>query len=35
MEKIVSTSQSNGQKIQCHFPLMKGLVGQQQVLFGK
>ncbi|KAG6330021.1 hypothetical protein ID866_9067 [Astraeus odoratus] len=32
LEKIVSMAQSNGWKMQCHYMLMKGLVGQQQLL---
>ncbi|KAG6326892.1 hypothetical protein ID866_12197 [Astraeus odoratus] len=35
LEKIVSTSQSNGWKMQQHFLLMEGLVGQQQMLVSK
>ncbi|KAG6329865.1 hypothetical protein ID866_9225 [Astraeus odoratus] len=35
LEKIVSMSQSNGQKMQQHFLLMEGLVGQQQMLVSK
>ncbi|KAG6326061.1 hypothetical protein ID866_13028 [Astraeus odoratus] len=30
LEQIVSTSQSNGWKMQWHYMLMEGLVGQQQ-----
>ncbi|KAG6327136.1 hypothetical protein ID866_11953 [Astraeus odoratus] len=35
LEKIVSMAQSNRQKMQCHYMLMEGLVGQQQVLLSK
>ncbi|KAG6326443.1 hypothetical protein ID866_12646, partial [Astraeus odoratus] len=35
LERIASTAQSNGRKMQWHFLLMKGLVGQQQVLVSK
>ncbi|KAG6327098.1 hypothetical protein ID866_11991 [Astraeus odoratus] len=35
LEKIVGTSQSNGQKMQCHYMLMEGLVGQQQMLLSR
>ncbi|KAG6326980.1 hypothetical protein ID866_12110 [Astraeus odoratus] len=35
LEKIVSMSQSNGCKMQWHFLLMEGLVGQQQMLVSK
>ncbi|KAG6327300.1 hypothetical protein ID866_11790 [Astraeus odoratus] len=35
LEKIASMAQSNRQKMQCHYVLMEGLVGQQQVLLSK
>ncbi|KAG6329475.1 hypothetical protein ID866_9612 [Astraeus odoratus] len=35
LEKIASVAQSNGWKMQCHYMLMEGLVGQQQVLLLK
>ncbi|KAG6326479.1 hypothetical protein ID866_12611, partial [Astraeus odoratus] len=35
LERIASTAQSNGQKMQCHYMLMEGLVGQQQLLLSK
>ncbi|KAG6326965.1 hypothetical protein ID866_12124 [Astraeus odoratus] len=35
LEKIAITAQSNRQKMQCHYMLMEGLVGQQQVLLSK
>ncbi|KAG6328025.1 hypothetical protein ID866_11065 [Astraeus odoratus] len=35
LEKIAGTSQSNGQKMQCHYMLMEGLVGQQQMLLSR
>ncbi|KAG6327258.1 hypothetical protein ID866_11832 [Astraeus odoratus] len=35
LERIVSASQSNGQKMQWHHLLMEGLVGQQQLLVSK
>ncbi|KAG6327824.1 hypothetical protein ID866_11265 [Astraeus odoratus] len=35
LEKIVSMAQSNRQKMQHHYMLMEGLVGQQQVLLSK
>ncbi|KAG6326986.1 hypothetical protein ID866_12103 [Astraeus odoratus] len=35
LERIASAAQSNGQKMQQHFLLMEGLVGQQQVLVSK
>ncbi|KAG6328878.1 hypothetical protein ID866_10211 [Astraeus odoratus] len=33
--KIASAAQSNRQKMQCHYMLMEGLVGQQQVLLSR
>ncbi|KAG6327134.1 hypothetical protein ID866_11955 [Astraeus odoratus] len=35
LERIASVAQSNGRKMQRHFLLMEGLVGQQQVLVSK
>ncbi|KAG6326400.1 hypothetical protein ID866_12689, partial [Astraeus odoratus] len=35
LEWIASTVQSNGHKMQCHYMLMEGLVGQQQLLLSK
>ncbi|KAG6328117.1 hypothetical protein ID866_10971 [Astraeus odoratus] len=35
LERIASMAQSNGQKMQCHYMLMEGLVGQQQMLLSK
>ncbi|KAG6326408.1 hypothetical protein ID866_12681, partial [Astraeus odoratus] len=35
LEKIAIVAQSNRQKMQCHYMLMEGLVGQQQVLLSK
>ncbi|KAG6326248.1 hypothetical protein ID866_12841, partial [Astraeus odoratus] len=35
LERIASTAQSNGHKVQWHHLLMEGLVGQQQVLLSK
>ncbi|KAG6327465.1 hypothetical protein ID866_11624 [Astraeus odoratus] len=35
LERIASVAQSNGWKMQQHFLLMEGLVGQQQVLVSK
>ncbi|KAG6326782.1 hypothetical protein ID866_12307 [Astraeus odoratus] len=35
LEKIASAAQSNGCKMQWHYMLMEGLVGQQQVLLSK
>ncbi|KAG6325837.1 hypothetical protein ID866_13252, partial [Astraeus odoratus] len=35
LEKIASTAQSNGRKMQWHHLLMEGLVGQQQLLVSK
>ncbi|KAG6328996.1 hypothetical protein ID866_10093 [Astraeus odoratus] len=35
LEWIAGAAQSNGQKMQQHFLLMEGLVGQQQVLISK
>ncbi|KAG6326901.1 hypothetical protein ID866_12188 [Astraeus odoratus] len=32
LERIASMAQSNGWKMQCHYMLMEGLVGQQQLL---
>ncbi|KAG6329050.1 hypothetical protein ID866_10039 [Astraeus odoratus] len=34
-EKIASTAQNNGCKMQCHYMLMEGLVGQQQMLLSR
>ncbi|KAG6326490.1 hypothetical protein ID866_12599, partial [Astraeus odoratus] len=35
LEKIASAAQSNGRKMQRHYMLMEGLVGQQQMLLSK
>ncbi|KAG6326975.1 hypothetical protein ID866_12114 [Astraeus odoratus] len=35
LEKLASVAQSNGRKMQWHYMLMEGLVGQQQVLLSK
>ncbi|KAG6325724.1 hypothetical protein ID866_13366 [Astraeus odoratus] len=35
LEKTASAAQSNGHKMQCHYMLMEGLVGQQQLLLSK
>ncbi|KAG6326966.1 hypothetical protein ID866_12123, partial [Astraeus odoratus] len=35
LERIASAAQSNGRKMQRHYMLMEGLVGQQQVLLSK
>ncbi|KAG6330401.1 hypothetical protein ID866_8686 [Astraeus odoratus] len=35
LERIVSALQSNGQKMQHHYMLMEGLVGQQQMLLSR
>ncbi|KAG6326434.1 hypothetical protein ID866_12655, partial [Astraeus odoratus] len=35
LEKIASAAQSNRRKMQCHYMLMEGLVGQQQMLLSK
>ncbi|KAG6327313.1 hypothetical protein ID866_11776 [Astraeus odoratus] len=35
LERIASMAQSNGWKMQCHYLLMEGLVGQQQLLLSK
>ncbi|KAG6329603.1 hypothetical protein ID866_9486 [Astraeus odoratus] len=35
LEKIASAAQSNGCKMQCHYMLMEGLGGQQQMLLSR
>ncbi|KAG6326566.1 hypothetical protein ID866_12523 [Astraeus odoratus] len=35
LEKTASMAQSNSHKMQCHYMLMEGLVGQQQLLLSK
>ncbi|KAG6327863.1 hypothetical protein ID866_11225 [Astraeus odoratus] len=35
LERIASMAQSNGQKMQHHYMLMEGLVGQQQMLLSR
>ncbi|KAG6328410.1 hypothetical protein ID866_10678 [Astraeus odoratus] len=35
LEKLVSMAQSNGRKMQQHYMLMEGLVGQQQMLLSR